>query len=145
MEKKEYIIKIQVDNGEQGTSQTGKNNNAKINKNNTEQAVGNESIKNAIKKVAPVVAGGKALVNFATSNVGTFTGDQRLQGQVNNALSMAGMTALAVTAPTTALVTLVTTAITSGITESYNQKIREKALEQERYKVGYTASNRSRR
>ena len=144
-EGNEFKYTIEIVLNSEGSSSNG-NGDTPATPSNPESnpGTGNKSTKELLKKFAPAVVAGKNMINFATSNIGTFTGNARLQDQVNFGLKTIGYGAMIAANPAIGLVALGTDIATSAITYNFNQKWKDREIEQARYKAGYSAVNRSR-
>lgn len=138
-----YTIEIVLNSeGSSGNGNGDNPSNPSSPKNNP--GTSNDSAKELLKKFAPAVVAGKNMINFATSNIGTFTGNAKLQDQVNFGLKTIGYGAMIAVNPAMGLVALGTDIATSAISYNFNQKWKDREIEQARYKAGYSAVNRSR-
>lgn len=138
-----YTIEIVLNNdGSANGNGGGNGNNSNPNK-ESNPGNSNQSATDLLKKFAPVVIAGKTMINFATSNIGTFTGNSRLQDQVNFGMKVIGYGAMIAANPVMGSVALGTDILTSAISYNFNQKWKDREIEQARYKTGYSATNRS--
>lgn len=96
---------------------------------NTAQAKANQS---NVKNVAVAAMLAKQTLNYATSNVGKWTGDSHQQAVVNNITDLASLGALALVNPYVAIATTAfkigTTAIDQAYEDKYNKIASQRVL-----------------
>lgn len=80
-------------------------------------------------------------LNYASSNIGKWTGSNATQQKMNNFQEGIGMLALAYTSPTLALITVGTRIATTAIDNYYEQKWDSISVSNARAKAGYNSSN----
>ena len=100
--------------------------------------------KSLVSSGAAAVMVGKTAFNFVKSNVGTFTGSSYKQEQVNTGMKMIGYAAFTAVNPIGAAAALAVDIGTSVINENIKQILRQKQIDFNRQKIGYTSFNRSR-
>ena len=143
-ESGEYKYTIEIKLNSEGSSSGESLNNSPINPGANNNPSSKSSSKGTISKFAPLLAIGHNAINFATSNVGMFTGNEKLQEEVNYGLKMIGYGGMIAINPIMGAIAVGTNYISSAITYGFNQKWKNIELEQARYKVGYSSTNRSR-
>lgn len=100
-----------------------------------QQAVSLKASKNLA--IATMLA--KQSFNYATSNIGKWTGSSHNQAVVNNAMDMVGIGILAYINPAVAVATLAFRVGTTAIDEAFDQKQQRRASERALARAGFTS------
>jgi len=136
-----HVIKIVVESGAGDGANGGG-----VDKGINEATTNTQPTLNA--KNLKLAAGGamiaKRSFDFATSNIGTFTGNSRLQNQINNTMKLASHAAHIAISPITGIAALGLDITLSEISRNFEIKLREDNLEMQRFKLNYNSINRSR-
>lgn len=142
---KEYLIRIVAEGGTTGATMQSIDGGGTTNPTPIAPSNKASNIKQALQ-TAGVINFAKGIANFAVSNIGEFTGSNRIQEQVNFQMKLLGY-GIMMSNPATAPLALASIGLemaTNTISRANQRYWNEYQLSQERLRVGKIISNRSR-